>query len=66
MELKVSNLRILKSKFGVDQLIFDTELPNGLWPFEGNATIKMDVAHNTGEEYRRNNLIEMDYKIIEV
>jgi hypothetical protein len=36
---------------GADHLLLQTDLPDGCWPYTDNATVKMETAAGTGEEY---------------
>lgn len=40
---------------GPDHVLFATDLPQSMWPYNGTATLKMDVAAGAGAQYVRDN-----------
>jgi hypothetical protein len=49
-EVKVTSISILTGD-GADKLYLHTTLPVGTWPYEGNASLRLDVASKNGAEY---------------
>jgi hypothetical protein len=50
-QIRVHSILILKRTHATDILVLDTDRPNGCFPFEGDAHIRMEVASQTGVEY---------------
>ncbi len=55
--LEIHKVTVLTGKTsGGDQIIMDTRLPEGRWPYAGLAQVVMMVAHKTGAEYVRKHM----------
>lgn len=50
--IDVGKITVL-SGFGTDKIIIETDLPNGIYPYTGNATVTLEVARGTGIDYVR-------------
>lgn len=50
-ELFVSKVYIMEGMTGPDVLLLDIDLPNGCYPYNGNATTKLEVGGGLGWEY---------------
>ncbi len=50
MNIKIVSISIIQG-FGPDFIHLSTELPNGCWPFKGEASLKMEVACGDAERY---------------
>jgi len=49
--IKITNIVIMRKSRGDDTLMLQTELPEGVYPFEGKAVITMNVLHDRGKDY---------------
>ena len=49
--IKVSDIRILRLRTGCDHVYMTTDLPSGVYPFEGNTVIEIQVARGDGPAY---------------
>lgn len=62
------NLKIIKimilSGVGPDQLLMECDLPEGTWPYKGNASVKMDVASGGGETYVKTHFKDVSYTVV--
>lgn len=47
----VSKVSLIETVHGPDVLLLDIDLPNGCWPYEGNACAKLEVAGGSGWVY---------------
>lgn len=54
MNIQITKITCVRYHTG-DILYFDTTLPEGIWPFEKTAYLKMEVAANTAERYCEKN-----------
>lgn len=52
MTLEITEILIIHGS-GPDKIFLETRLPNGMWPYNGNATLRLEVASETGESYCR-------------
>lgn len=53
--MKIKTVEILVEGCGTDKLILGTDLPEGCYPFKGNASLVMHVAKGEGEKYAKDN-----------
>jgi len=65
MKLEILSITIFVGR-GADQIDMEVDAPSGIWPFEGNAFVKMEIAAGQGREYVHNNFPDLDYKVIKV
>lgn len=52
--IEITRIDLLKHR-GPDRLLLHTRLPEGCYPFVGEATLSLEVAAGTGEEYAARN-----------
>lgn len=64
MKIEITDIIIIYTS-GTDCVILNTKLPAATWPFEGNATLKLETAKHTGETYCQKNFPGIPFKIIE-
>jgi len=50
---------------GTDVVICVTSLPNGIFPFTGNQTVRLDLAHGTAEKYMTDNMPTVPLKVVD-
>jgi hypothetical protein len=62
--IKVTKICLIKSKEAPDELLLHTTLPNGMYPFNGNATITLQVAKGMGEKYCDENFERVELEIV--
>ena len=65
MQITISKILILRRKNTTDKVIFTTNLPEGCWPYDGNATIEMHVANGYGEKYIRQHFPGVEFRIFD-
>jgi len=65
MLIKVTKICLIKSAEAPDELLIQTDLPNGMYPFKGNASITLKVAKGMGEEYCDKNFERVEIEIVE-
>lgn len=53
------------STCGTDMVYFTTDLPSGIWPFDGKATMKMEVAAGRGKEYVETQFPGVPYEFVD-
>jgi hypothetical protein len=46
----VQKIQIIEGN-GADEILLETDLPMSVFPFAGRATLKMQAAKGTGQEY---------------
>lgn len=63
MNIEITHVTVLQN-FGTDSLILKTTLPEGCWPFTGNTTARIDVAHGTGLDYVKKHFPGIEPEII--
>lgn len=54
--LRVFNVTVLQNENGTDSVILTIDLPNGCYPYDGNATAEIKVASGKGEDYVKTNM----------
>lgn len=65
MKIKVKSLTLLIDCPGTDELYFNTEkLPSPVWPYEGNAVLRLDLASGIGIEYCAREFPDLPVRII--
>lgn len=62
--LNILRVTVLTRNNGADIILLLLDLPEGCYPFVGNATAEIKVAKGTGEEYVRNNFGIVPDKVI--
>lgn len=50
---------------GTDKCILHTDLPPNVWPFTQNATVVLEVVHDYGEKYVKENFKNIPYEVID-
>lgn len=65
MQIKVDKITLLRLTHGTDRLSFTLDKPSGIWPFTGTATLSMEVARGTGEDYLKTNFYAAEYQFID-
>jgi hypothetical protein len=63
MTIEITHITVLQG-IGTDSLILKTTLPEGCWPFTGNATAQIDVSHGTGLEYVKKHFPGVEPEVI--
>lgn len=61
--INVQKIQIIEGN-GADDIFLETDLPNGMYPFGGRATLKMSVAKGTGKDYVGQNFEDVPVEII--
>lgn len=53
MELKINKIKVLVIYGGPDicHVHIDNDIPEGIWPFENNLTLKFETAKGQGVKY---------------
>lgn len=59
------NITLLECN-GPDELSIEVDLPEGCWPYRGNASIKMHTAKGSGEEYIKRHLPNVPYTVVKI
>lgn len=63
--IKVLKATVIRQRYGTDVINLQLDLPEGCYPFEGKAVVKMNVAKDTGVNYLKNNLGIQKVQVIE-
>jgi hypothetical protein len=63
MNIEITNI-VVVSCGGTDDVLIDTTLPMGTWPFTGNAHVKLQVACGQGEQYVKDNFPDVPYRVV--
>lgn len=63
--LKINSIKIIIG-CGPDYLLLKTNLPQGCWPYEGQASMRLEVAANKGVEYCEKNFSGIPVEVIKV
>mgnify|MGYP001764764915 CR=1 FL=1 len=63
MKIEIKTIIVVTGS-GADNVLLDTTLPNGVWPFTGNASMTLRVARNYGEQYVKDNFPGVPYRVI--
>lgn len=62
--IKVLRITVIRLNESTDKLIFHTDLPDGCWPYEKTATINMELASNSAEEYLSKHFPNTSFEVI--
>jgi hypothetical protein len=62
--LKITHIVTVRQQHGTDTTYLHTTLPNGIWPFHGPATLKLDIARSFAEEYCAKNFPGIQHEVI--
>jgi hypothetical protein len=63
--LNVTKITIVKSS-GTDTVFLETDLPSGVWPFEGGQSFRTDVARGQGKEYVKRHFPNIPLYVVDV
>lgn len=63
MNVEITKITIIRTG-GTDKIALETNMSNGLFPYTGNATLYLDVAKGTAEEYIYNNFGDIEFELI--
>ncbi len=63
-EVTITKIITVRS-MGSDTVYLHTTLPMGVWPFEGNASLKLDVARGHAEKYVAENFPGIEHTVID-
>lgn len=61
--VRVYGIQIIEGE-GADDILIETDLPCGVYPFAGRATLKMQAAQGTGKEYVARNFDGIPVEVI--
>lgn len=64
--IKIYGITLFTSKNKQDQIDLELSIPNGQWPYDGNAIATIKVASNTGEAYIAQYFPNKNLRIIKV
>lgn len=53
--IRISHITVIQG-YGPDKIILTTNLPSGMWPYDGFAIAHIDVAAGDGPKWVRENL----------
>lgn len=65
MTLDVLHATLIQSLYGPDTIILELNIPNGTFPFNGNATVKLEVAAGDGFRYLQTHFKGTRYERLE-
>lgn len=63
MKIEITDI-VVVSTGGTDNILINTTLPNGVWPYTGVATVKLQVCKGCGEDYVKSNFPNVPYKVV--
>jgi len=66
MKIEITKITVLISKNKADELLLHTNLPEGCYPYKGNAHLKITIAKGIAEKYIEDNLNGVEFELIEV
>jgi len=65
MKIEITHAVCVRLRQGADTLYLHTTLPLAVWPFDGLAFLKLDVARGQAEQYVTKNFPKLPFKLIE-
>lgn len=65
MNIHIKSVTILRGH-GTDDISIETDLPSGVYPFTGNAFVKLYVAHGLAEKYITENFPDTKFNLIDM
>lgn len=63
MNIQVTRIVVIRIG-GTDKVALDTTLPNGVWPYDGIATIYLDLASGSAEKYLADNFPDEKFEVV--
>lgn len=62
--MNIKKIKLMRYAHLMDQLHFETDLPNGCFPYRGNAWFMMYVGKDEGEQYIFTHFPNTEYEIV--
>ena len=62
--MKIRKITIVKTRHGADDILMETNLPSGQYPFNGTQSLKTSVARGNGEEWVKMHFPSTETEII--
>ena len=62
-KIEITRITVIRTG-GTDKVAFDTTLPNGCWPYDGIATVYLDLARGSAEKYLADNFAGIEFEIV--
>lgn len=66
MNIKITKIVVVRESHGPDHCYLRTELPNGLWPYDGVSKLALELARGTAEEYCAKNFPGVEVEVVDV
>jgi hypothetical protein len=63
--MQITKATLLKGR-GADQVLLDTDLPNGCWPYNGTQDVRFSVAAGSGDEYLKAHFPDVPVVIVDI
>jgi hypothetical protein len=63
VHITVSRIMVIRTG-GTDKVALDTTLPSGVWPYEGVATVYLDLARGSAEDYLAKNFSGVPFEVV--
>ena len=62
-QIEITRITVIRT-IGADKVAFNTTLPNGVWPYDGKATVYLDLARGSAEKYLADNFSGIEFEIV--
>jgi hypothetical protein len=62
--MKITKIEIVIQPGNCDRIILYTDLPEAVWPYEGELTIVFNAAKGLGEEYVATHFPDIPRKVV--
>lgn len=66
MQLTIKKITLVRQKNQTDTAFLLTELPGAVWPYMRPTSLRLDIAHSTGEDYLRENFPGVEVEVVDV
>lgn len=64
--MTLTNIKLIKTRTGMDEGMFTFNYPEAVWPFNGDLQASVKFARGTGEAYIKTHFPLVELEVIEV
>jgi len=66
MNVNITKIVLVRESHGADHLILYTDLPMGIWPFDGKQHLTTQIARGRSEEWVAANFPDVEFEKVVV
>lgn len=65
VQIEIKSATIIRGT-GPDYISLETTLPQSMWPYKGEASVRLEVAAGGAEEYIAEHLPGLNYTVVDI